>query len=337
MITDDFYGDRFRWFTGVVKDVGDDRARVRVRIFGIHHTEDTTKVADDDLPWAVVLYPTTGGQTSGGNVSHGLVPGTWVVGFFVDGEDSQQPVVLGVINGGEGSMNNSSGGTGSGSSGTSSPGSPDSGAGPGTSTPNPNGTTTANAPAGGAGAPTTTQLSGGSNEQKVYNYFYERIKKEAAYTGDLKSIVAAITGHIANESRHNPQAINKADYSREEGNKRSFGIAQWREGKYDRWTPMLKFCGYPVGAVPPNLPPLEKQLDFMWHEFHTSERKGYNRCISATTLEDAMVGVYMTGRGSAWQKVNGTWIVVRTEGTFRAKMNEARRIYSSVSYTGGQV
>ncbi len=73
MITEDFYGDKFRWFVGVVKDVGDDRSRVRVRIFGIHHTEDTTRVSDGDLPWATVLYPTTGGQTSGGNSSHNLL------------------------------------------------------------------------------------------------------------------------------------------------------------------------------------------------------------------------------------------------------------------------
>ena len=109
MINDDFYGDRFRWFTGVVKDVGFD-GRVRVRIFGIHHTEDIVRVSDGDLPWAIVLFPTTGGQTSGGNANHGLVNGTWVAGFFADGEDSQQPIIMGVINGGQGSVNNSPGG-----------------------------------------------------------------------------------------------------------------------------------------------------------------------------------------------------------------------------------
>jgi hypothetical protein len=336
MINNDFYGDRFRWFVGVVKDVGGDRSRVRVRIFGIHHTEDTSKVADDDLPWALVIYPTTGGQTSGGTASHGLVPGTWVVGFFVDAEDSQQPIVLGVINGGEGSMNNSPGGTGAGTQGGSSPGS-STGAGQGTSTPNPNGTTTANAPGATASGPTTGQLSGSDNEQKVYNYFWERIKKEAAYTGDIKCIVAAITGHVANESRCDPQAKNGNDWNKEEGSKASYGIAQWREGKYDRYGPMLRFCGVETRVQPPNLPSLEKQLDFMWHEFHTSEKSGYNRCISAATLEDAMVGVYMTGRGSAWQKINGTWIVNRSEGTFKNKMDNARRIFSSKSYTGNAV
>lgn len=326
MISDDFYGDRFRWFVGVVKDIGDDRARVRVRIFGIHHTEDTSKVSDDDLPWAMVMYPTTGGQTSSGHASHGLVPGSWVVGFFVDGDDSQQPIVLGVINGGEGSMNNSPGGTPSGGSGASSPGS-DTGA----------GTSTGGTNTDSSGQPTTTQLSGGSNEQKVYNYFWERIKKEGAYTGDLKMIVSAITGHIANESGHNPQAKNGNDWNRSEGSQASYGIAQWRAGRYDRYTPMLRFCGIQSRVEPPNLPPLEKQLDFMWHEFHTTEKTGYNRCIAATNLPDALTGVYLTARAAGYKKINGVWIVDRSDPTFTNKMREVRRVYSGVSYTGNAV
>jgi len=336
MISDDFYGDRFRWFVGVVKDIGDDRSRVRVRVFGIHATEDTTNVSDDDLPWALVLYPTTGGQTSSGNASHGLVPGTWVVGFFVDGDDSQQPIVLGVINGGEGSMNNSSSGNPSESSRASSPGS-ETGAGTGTSTPNPDGSVDANAPTGSSGQPSTTQLSGNSNEQKVYNYFWERIKLEGAYTGDLKMIVSAITGHIANESSYNPQAKNGNDWNRSEGSQASYGIAQWRAGKYDRYTPMLRFCGIQSRVEPPNLPPLEQQLDFMWHEFHTTERSGYNRCISATNLPDALTGVYLTARAAGYKKINGVWIVDRSDSTFTNKMKEVRRVYSGVSYTGNAV
>ena len=158
MISDDFYGDKFRWFVGVVKDVGDDRSRVRVRIFGIHHTEDVEKVSDGDLPWALVLYPTTGGQTGGGNASHNITPGTWVVGFFFDNIDSQQPIVIGVINGGKESVNSS----------------PSQNSNVDTTTPEQNSSNPArdasNSDSPTIGSPTTTQLEGGSNVQKSYNF-----------------------------------------------------------------------------------------------------------------------------------------------------------------------
>lgn len=324
MITEDFYGDKFRWFVGVVKDIGDDRSRVRVRIFGIHHTEDTTKVSDGDLPWALVLLPTTTGA-SGGTVSHALTPGTWVVGFFADHVDSQQPIVFGVVNGGQGSSDSS----------------PKQSNNTDTNTSESNSSNPAETRANGnidsnTGAPTTTALEGGGNPQKCYNYFWQKFTSEGAYSGDLKAICSALVGHLQNESGAsiNPQAKNAADWNREEGNKASYGIGQWREGKYDRYGPMLRFCGISTRVQPPNLPPLEKQLDFFWHELHTSEKKAYNRLLVATNLQDAMVAVYMSGRGSAWKKINGVWQVDKNEGTFRAKINMAQKIYSSMSYTG---
>jgi hypothetical protein len=325
MIVDDFYGDKFRWFVGVVKDIGDDRSRVRVRIFGIHHTEDIEKVSDGDLPWALVLYPTTGGQTGGGNASHNLTPGAWVVGFFFDNIDSQQPIVIGVINGGNESVNESPS-----QNSNVDPRSPEQ------NSSNPARDATNN-DSPSAGSPTTTQLEGGSNVQKSYNFFWQKISADGAYTGDLKCIVSAIVGHLQNESgaNINPQAKNGADWNREEGNKASYGITQWRTGKYDRYTPMLKFCGVNSHVEPPNLPPLEKQLDFMWHELKTSESKAYKKLITATTLPDAMEGIYLFGRGSAYKQVSrGVWVVDRNEGTFKAKMNMARKVYESVSYTG---
>lgn len=307
MLSDDFYGDRFRWFTGVVKDIGDDRSRVRVRIFGIHHTEDQTKISDGDLPWAMVLYPTTGGQTSSGNASHGLVPGSWVVGFFVDGEDSQQPVILGVINGGENSMNASPGypsDAGSAANNSSDP--------------------TANVPAD-SGIP-TTQLTGNGNVAKTYNYFFERIQKEGAATGDIKVIVAAITGNFQVESNCSPGAINPNDKG-----KQSVGIAQWRA---ERGQKFLSFCG--VSSMnKSSAPPLEKQLDYVWHEFHTSERSAYNKLLTTNTIQDATAAMILYERDASYQKIGGVWQVNRSSPYYQKKLSAARQVLSSLSYTGG--
>jgi len=92
------YGD-FVWFMGVVEDRLDpeEMNRVRVRCFGFH-TESTSLLATEDLPWATVMLPTTSSGMSGLQSSpHGLVEGSWVMGFFRDGNDCQDPVILGSI------------------------------------------------------------------------------------------------------------------------------------------------------------------------------------------------------------------------------------------------
>jgi hypothetical protein len=321
MLSDDYYGDRFRWFVGVVKDVGDDLARVRVRIFGIHHTEDTTKVSDGDLPWAMVMYPTTGGQTSGGNAAHGLTPGTWVVGFFVDGEDSQQPIVIGVINGGQNSMN-ASPPQGS-SADTNNPNlyssNPSSGN-PSSTTPDSSGSTDNNT------GPTTAQLSGSSNDAKIFNYFWEKLSASGAVTGNLKAICAAVVGNVYGESGWNPQAYNGNDKG-----EKSVGICQWRGGKYDRLNPMLRFCGHSGEVTKGNLPPLEKQLDFMWHELQTSERKAFNKMVTGQTVSDALEGMIAFERPDFWKGGN----IDKNASSWKARLNAANQAFSKLSYTGG--
>lgn len=89
------------WWTGVVEDRLDPQelGRVRVRIFG-HHTDNIDKIRLGDLPWAHVMMPTTSASISGlGWSPTGLVEGSWVVGFFADGENCQDPIVLGSIHG----------------------------------------------------------------------------------------------------------------------------------------------------------------------------------------------------------------------------------------------
>jgi hypothetical protein len=98
---DGFKSTEFNWFTGVVEDRHDPLLlnRVKVRCFG-WHTENKRALPTEDLPWASVLMPTTSSGTSGvGEGTHGLVEGSWVMGFFRDGNDAQDPVIMGTIMG----------------------------------------------------------------------------------------------------------------------------------------------------------------------------------------------------------------------------------------------
>ena len=91
----------FQWFVGVVEDRKDPKTlgRLRVRCLG-YHTEGLDKLPTADLPWAHVMNPITSATMSGlGQTPLGAVEGTWVVGFFQDGEDAQQPIIFGTLPG----------------------------------------------------------------------------------------------------------------------------------------------------------------------------------------------------------------------------------------------
>ena len=73
------------------------KSRVKVRILG-YHTADTEILTDDDLPWAYCMMPVTAGGAGGGmSQSVNFSGGEFVFGFFLDGEDGQQPIVMGVL------------------------------------------------------------------------------------------------------------------------------------------------------------------------------------------------------------------------------------------------
>jgi len=94
-----FNKDGFNWWIGVVEDRDDPEkiGRCRVRIFG-YHTDSKDILSTKDLPWAVPIQPITSAATSGiGSSPLGPVTGTWVVGFFLDGNDMQQPAMFGTI------------------------------------------------------------------------------------------------------------------------------------------------------------------------------------------------------------------------------------------------
>ena len=71
--------------------------RYKVRIMG-YHTASKGELTDEQLPWASVMYPVTAGNGGAGTWSNAaLRQGSFVFGFFLDGEDAQQPVIMGVL------------------------------------------------------------------------------------------------------------------------------------------------------------------------------------------------------------------------------------------------
>ena len=110
-----FLGGSFLWWVGQIVDDStwrdntnsgkyEDRTsipgwgrRYKVRIIGLHDQGETT-IPSDQLPWAQVMYPVTaGGGQAGAMDSTKLRQGNMVFGFFLDGQDQQVPVIMGVL------------------------------------------------------------------------------------------------------------------------------------------------------------------------------------------------------------------------------------------------
>ncbi len=79
------------FFVGVIENREDPRAegRVQVRAFGVHGSNQD--VPTEDLPWATLIIGSH-------DVNFNIPPlNAWVFGFFIDGRDAQQPMILGLI------------------------------------------------------------------------------------------------------------------------------------------------------------------------------------------------------------------------------------------------
>lgn len=98
MLQKDFYGDNARWFVAKVIDNLDPlaRGRVKISIKGIH-SENQADISVGQLPWAHTMLPTTEGGTSGIGKHAQLFPNALVFGIFLDGEESQLPLILGSL------------------------------------------------------------------------------------------------------------------------------------------------------------------------------------------------------------------------------------------------
>lgn len=94
-------GKNISIWMGVVEDRFDPEylGRCKVRIFG-YHTENTSILPTDDLPWATPIQSITSAAISGvGSSPTGLVEGSWVIGIFLDGDEAQKPIILGSLAG----------------------------------------------------------------------------------------------------------------------------------------------------------------------------------------------------------------------------------------------
>ena len=111
LLKSNFLGrDGFIWWVGQVADPKywrNDKTRIdngkeawgyrcKVRIIG-YHSFDPNELKDEDLPWAHILTSASDGAPAQGGFGKLplLVGGESVVGFFLDGEEAQQPVVMG--------------------------------------------------------------------------------------------------------------------------------------------------------------------------------------------------------------------------------------------------
>ena len=103
MTTQSFIGkDGFTWWVGQVEKNDGDPAglgRVKVRIAGWYTGENYKEnIPTDMLPWAHVMQPTTEvGIKNIGKSNNRLGVGAIVMGFFLDGEEAQQPCIMGIL------------------------------------------------------------------------------------------------------------------------------------------------------------------------------------------------------------------------------------------------
>ena len=94
----------FIWWQGVVEDRVDPLklGRCRVRILG-YHTDNKVEgvgIPTEHLPWATPSQPITSAAMNGiGTTPMGPVEGTWVFGFFRDGKNAQEPVMMSTFGG----------------------------------------------------------------------------------------------------------------------------------------------------------------------------------------------------------------------------------------------
>ncbi len=265
-----YYGDNTRWFIGTVVDNNDPLRldRVRVRIHGIH-SPNTALIDTPDLPWAQVSIPVTEGGSSGIGANSQLKVRAQVFGIFLDGKNSQLPLVLGSIPKIETLKNEVN----------------DAGEEKQT-----NIQSVAVQQSGLANL--DNELIGNTNIEKIFNFFIS--EKGGPYKVEQ---VSAMCGHFIQESGKTRSGDIKIDaVSGVDSVKladgtviRGFGIAQWNpqaKGGYSksRLAELINFSG----LRKLDYKSLYAQLHFVKHELATTEKSARKKLESARRLEQAV-------------------------------------------------
>jgi len=88
----------FVWWQGRVEDRDDplNLGRCRVRMLGFH-SQNIMDIPTSTLPWA---YPAMPINSNPGDPAIGPTVGTWVMGFFRDGQDAQEPIMTHIVDAG---------------------------------------------------------------------------------------------------------------------------------------------------------------------------------------------------------------------------------------------
>ena len=260
----EYYGDSVRWFIGTVVDVNDPLKldRVRVRVYGIH-TSNTIDIPNEDLPWASVLIPVTEGGTSGIGANSQIKNRAQVFGVFLDGKDSQCPLVMGSIPKVETKRNDVSE--------------------PASKKNEYDGTAnvpSAPPPAVRPGVPSVNDgnLVGNTNNEKAYNFFLS--EEGGSFTPNQS---AGIVGNLIAESGVkgdiSPTIISGF------ANEGSFGIAQWNPSKAAgyRLQELKKFSA----SANLNYRTLYAQLKFIIYELNKYPYLGLAQLRKAQTPQEA--------------------------------------------------
>lgn len=247
-----FYGDTLRWFIGIVESNADPLhvGRCRVRVYGVHN-DDVDAVPESALPWASCLVPTTEDGVSGLGRSPSLKPGAMVFGFFMDGQLSQQPVIMGSIPRIEVRTDQAE---------NDAPALVASGI--------PTERDPRDIPPRGIDG-TTQPFIGNSNTEKAFNFLVGN--------GYSKIQSAAICGNFIVESNMDPEITSKVP------GEASFGIAQWNPaaGRLQRLQAYANDRELDYRK-------LETQLQFFHYEFTTEGNYyGYNTFIAMTNVDKA--------------------------------------------------
>ena len=302
----EFYGDQpMRWFVGVVVEKGADvprLGRVKVRIPGVHGPD----VTNEDLPYAQVLIPTTEPGTSGLGWNPSLEPSATVFGIFLDGKQSQLPLVMGsipVVH--MPSLTQIANGIAWSNDGAPGVGSPP------------------NADAALSGPPESfvvdPDVKYGGNVQYAYQYFSK--------TGVFTPIaIAALTGNFLAESggtvdgRFDIRPAVEGDIGLKRKEDKSIGIAQWY-GPSDRQNALFKFAK-DKGGSPYDL---EIQVQWVVHEWQTVGDYNLSRLNNYKTIGPATVYVHHFYENPKDTSARSAFPKETRNGGF-AKLKESERI-----------